>query len=144
MKDDKIICGIYKITNPKNQVYIGKSTDIKRRFKDYRYSKLQGKINKSLTNFGIKNHKFEIIHQCDSNQLSKLEQYYINLYQSTDINNGLNINNVAERISIQFKVEDELRREFATISKITSVKLERLYKEALRYGLETLKSIHKS
>lgn len=32
------ICGIYKITNPKNRVYIGQSVDVRHRIYSYKVS----------------------------------------------------------------------------------------------------------
>jgi len=57
--------GIYKITSPTGRVYIGQSNDIERRFKTY--AKLQRKrigtgIYNSLVKYGVKAHRFEIVH----------------------------------------------------------------------------------
>jgi len=46
--------------------------------------------------------------------------------------------------SIQVKVEEKFQGEFEELKKTTGISLLRLYQQALRYGLETLKSIHKS
>lgn len=87
------ICGIYKITSPSNKVYIGQSIDIIKRWKKY-YSlncKQQPKIYASLKKHGIDKHKFEIICQCNKEDLNKLEVFYIETYQSFNDNNGLNL-----------------------------------------------------
>lgn len=83
--------GIYKITNPKGRVYIGQSNNIKRRFKEY--SKLQNckgqpKLYNSLLKYGVDNHSFEIIEECEENQLNDLERYYQDLFNVLDF--GLN------------------------------------------------------
>jgi len=84
--------GIYKITSPKNRIYIGQSININMRF--YRYRKLQCKsqikLYNSLSKHGVENHKFEIICICSIDDLNKNEVYYINFYKSTDSNLGLN------------------------------------------------------
>ena len=55
--------GIYKITNPKGEVYIGQSTNIQKRFLMHRNSEENGKskCSKSFFEYGFNNHKFEII-----------------------------------------------------------------------------------
>ena len=89
---EKII-GIYKITSPTGKIYIGQSTDILKRF--YFYKKLhcrtQRKLYNSFKKHGVKNHKFEIIKECHDFRLNELEKYYIELYQSFNSNNGLNL-----------------------------------------------------
>ena len=87
------IVGIYKITSPTNKIYIGQSIDIIYRFN--RYYKLNCKrqpyIYNSLKKYGVENHKFEIICQCNISELNNLEVYYIELYQSFNSKNGLNL-----------------------------------------------------
>jgi group I intron endonuclease len=88
-------CGIYKITSPSKRTYIGQSTDIARRFRSYRgnYSsiKAQVKLYASLQKHGADNHVFEIIQECNSEDLNEIERYYIELYNSFDKLCGLNI-----------------------------------------------------
>lgn len=89
----EIICGIYKITSPNNSVYIGQSTDIYKRFEHYHNEscKKQKRLYNSFKKYGSKNHKFEIIHQCDEGQLNELEKYYVDLFQSFNNKMGLNL-----------------------------------------------------
>jgi len=84
--------GIYKVTNPKGAIYIGKSKDIKRRFNQYRKLDCEGqhKLYRSLKKYGVENHKFEIITECDVKDLSNLERYYQDLYDACGAN-GLNL-----------------------------------------------------
>lgn len=86
-----MIIGIYKITSPKNRVYIGQSIDIKKRFSGYKRldSKAQIRLYNSFLKYGVVNHKFEIIIECDINQLNDLERFYQDLYNVLD-KNGLN------------------------------------------------------
>jgi hypothetical protein len=84
--------GIYKITNPKGKVYIGKSKDIEKRFKSYYkiwHCSQQIKLFNSLKKYLPENHTFEIIEECDIKQLNKREIYYINSFNS--LNSGLNL-----------------------------------------------------
>lgn len=46
--------------------------------------------------------------------------------------------------SIQVKVEDDFQKEFEFHSKKTGIALMRLYKEALKEGLENLKFKHRA
>jgi len=83
--------GIYKITNPKGKVYIGQSTNIERRFRQYyniKSSKLQLKLHYSFLKYGIENHNFEIICLCDLKDLNITERYYQETYNA--VYNGLN------------------------------------------------------
>jgi len=83
--------GIYKITNPKNKIYIGQSIDIERRFQEYkRLQCVQSiKIFNSLKKYGWENHTFEILEECLIEQLHEKEEKYILLFNSHT--NGLNI-----------------------------------------------------
>lgn len=84
-------CGIYKITNPKGMIYIGKSIHIEKRWMDYKrlYCKNQRQIYNSLKKYGYKNHTFEIIHICEKDELDNLELHYITLFDC--LNSGLNL-----------------------------------------------------
>lgn len=84
--------GIYKITNPKNKVYIGQSRNIEKRFKRYKYltcTTKQKRLFNSFSKYGIDNHKFEIIEECLFEQLNIRERYYQDLYDI--LNKGLNL-----------------------------------------------------
>lgn len=76
--------GIYKITSPSKKVYIGQSTDFDDRFRRYRLShcKEQPKLYNSLKKYGFKNHKFEILIECDVSELNDKERYFQDLYSS--------------------------------------------------------------
>jgi len=93
--------GIYKITNPKGQIYIGLSKDIKKRFNQHKNLQFQGnnKLRESLTKYGGDSHLFEVqeevdISSCTRNEGNALlrhrERYWINKLQT--YNNGLNEN----------------------------------------------------
>jgi len=88
----KKICGIYKITSPSNRVYIGQSIDIKKRFAAYKNNECinQHRLKASFKKYGICNHSFEIIHECDISELNDKEIYFINKFNSIK-RCGLNI-----------------------------------------------------
>jgi group I intron endonuclease len=82
--------GIYKITNPKGEVYIGCSKDLDKRKNDYKLFKVktQPLILESLYTYGWVNHIFEILEYTDN--LKEREKYWIKKLDS--FNNGLNNN----------------------------------------------------
>ena len=90
----EIICGIYKITSPSQKIYIGQSINIYKRWK-YEYKKLHCKsqclLYRSFVKYGVENHIFEIIHQCEREQLNELEKYYVGLFQTFNSKHGLNL-----------------------------------------------------
>ena len=81
--------GIYKITNPIGLVYIGRSIDVHKRYLTHRVgSKLETKLQMSFDLYGFENHKFELIFECDIEDLICYENYFINKYDSISL--GLN------------------------------------------------------
>ena len=83
--------GIYKITSPNNKVYIGQSVDIEKRLKRYKNlnCKKQSKIYNSLNKYGVENHIFEIIEECEVEFLNERERYWQDFYKS-NTQKGLN------------------------------------------------------
>lgn len=88
--------GIYKITNPKGKVYIGQSININRRFNEYKkmLCSQSKKLFNSLQKYGVENHIFEVIEECNAEQLNNKEEYYILLNKSHIT--GLNIKLVSK------------------------------------------------
>lgn len=91
-----IKCGIYKITNIKNnKSYIGYSKNISRRWR-YHLSNLRRSIhsNKYLqrawNKYGESSFCFEILKECKEKDLERLEKYYISFYE-TLTPNGYNL-----------------------------------------------------
>jgi group I intron endonuclease len=81
--------GIYKITNPIGEVYIGQSKNIKKRFLTYiNNNGCSPKIYNSILDYGFENHTFEILSKCTDSDLKHLEAFFIKKYDSC--NNGLN------------------------------------------------------
>jgi group I intron endonuclease len=84
--------GIYKITSPTNRIYIGQSINIEKRFKDYinlKNCKNQIKLYNSFLKYGVENHKFEIVEECNIDLLNNKERYYQDLF-CVITKNGLN------------------------------------------------------
>lgn len=88
--------GIYKITNKiNNNIYIGLSVDIERRWKSHqhRYTDTTNKeydkvLYKAFRKYGIENFSFEIVEECTVEELREKEKYWITFYDS--YKNGYN------------------------------------------------------
>ena len=77
------ITGIYKIESPSRRIYIGQAVDITRRFKEYKNikkSKLQIKLNRSFSKYGIDKHNFKIIEETISEKLNNRERHWQDFY----------------------------------------------------------------
>ena len=80
--------GVYKITNPKGQIYIGSSSNIKKRFYSHKaMERHQRKLHESFIKYGVENHKFEVIEECEVEDLLRLERHYGIMYNSTSEDN---------------------------------------------------------
>ena len=86
------IIGIYKITSPSGKIYIGQSSNIHERIKRYinLNCKPQIRLYNSLLKYGWDNHMFEIIEECNTNQLNERELYWGIKLDTLGIN-GLNL-----------------------------------------------------
>lgn len=85
------ICGIYKITNIKNNMcYIGQAKNIEERFKEHMKCGLGidtptgNKLYQAMLTDGAYNFTFELLEACPAAQLNEKEKFYIDLYQSKD------------------------------------------------------------
>lgn len=89
----EIVCGIYKITSPSSKIYIGQSINIYKRISSYKKSHCKNQIYlyRSILKYGWDSHKFEIIHKCKEGDLNKLEKHYVDLFQTFNSKNGLNL-----------------------------------------------------
>ena len=75
---DKILIGIYKITNPKGKIYIGQSINIEKRKGSYEHARCKGqpKIYYSIKKYGWENHIHEIIEECSKEMLNERETFW--------------------------------------------------------------------
>jgi group I intron endonuclease len=105
----KNIIGIYKITSPTGRVYIGKSKDINRRWKTYKnYNcKKQPKLYASLKKYGWEAHVFEIIEECDFDDLNYKERFWQDNFEV--LNEGLNCV-LTETEELDFVMTEETRK----------------------------------
>ena len=89
--------GIYKIENKVNgKVYIGQSIDIKTRWKCHiSYLNNNTHNNKHLQSawdkYGKENFSFNVVEECDVEDLNEREIYWINKYNSYINKNGYNL-----------------------------------------------------
>lgn len=86
---------IYKITSPSGRIYIGKSKNIKKRIKDYKYQSKTRKsiIHDSIRGYGWDAHKIEIIEECADELLSEREIFWIKELKSYWLDNkGVGMN----------------------------------------------------
>jgi group I intron endonuclease len=117
--------GIYKITNPKGEVYIGKSKHIHKRFLSYVSSNTSSpKIYNSILNYGIENHTFEILCECGIEETNKYEAFFINKYNS--VKNGLNLYSLNKSLDTNMKVKELnifLKYKYKSIGKIELIEL---------------------
>lgn len=81
-------CGIYKITNLINgKCYIGQSSGIEKRWKDHMSpsswkDKPRKVLYKAFLKYGLENFTFEVIRECEEDELSYLEISYISKFDS--------------------------------------------------------------
>lgn len=88
--------GIYKITNKLNgQAYVGQSVYIKRRWTNHKSEALNknskrynSAICRAIRKYGIENFDFEILEECNQNELNIKEIYWISYYNT--YHNGYN------------------------------------------------------
>ena len=90
------VCGIYKITNIENKkCYIGKSLNVRKRLQDHVKGALgirtisDQKIHREMAREGIWNFRFELLCECEKEELSEKEKYYISYFDSQ--NYGYNV-----------------------------------------------------
>lgn len=87
-----IIIGIYKITSPSGRIYIGQSRNTSQRA--YGYKKLnckgQTKLCNSINKYGWEAHTFEVIEECEFEDLNRRERYWQDFYDVLNKEKGLN------------------------------------------------------
>lgn len=87
----EVKCFIYKITSHSRKVYVGSTKNLSARISAYKRHKCktQTRLYNSFVKYGFDKHKFEIITECNLDDMLRLECYYGNLYNSLG-KNGLN------------------------------------------------------
>lgn len=98
-----MMIGIYKIENIKNgKIYIGQSNDIERRLKEHcypnRYKTSRNPVDVAIHKYGKENFIFDIIEECQIEELNEKEKYWISFYDS--YKKGYNCNIGGDQASI--------------------------------------------
>ena len=101
-------CGVYKITHVSGKYYVGSSKDIRRRITEHRYSiRHNGKIGEiyNLNDFDTKNYKFELLEECNADDLWEVESKYVDTNDENCVNykdprNNGNFNSVNRDIAL--------------------------------------------
>lgn len=83
--------GIYKITNQlTSECYIGQAVDIASRWKDHAKCGLgidtpaKNKLYKAMIEYGLSHFSWEILEECERENLDEKEKFFINLYQAKE------------------------------------------------------------
>jgi group I intron endonuclease len=96
-------CGIYKITNTKNnKIYVGSSLDMKKRREKHFWMLEKGIhdnkfLQSSYNKDGKESFVFEIVEFCDERDLVEKENYYILENKTNDMNYGYNLCLVSDK-----------------------------------------------
>ena len=83
--------GIYSIISPVGKIYIGQSTDVCRRWKQYKnqHFKKQYKLYYSIKKYGYENHTFNLVEECKEQHLNERERFWQEHYNVLE--KGLNL-----------------------------------------------------
>lgn len=115
---------IYKILSPTNKVYIGVTSNYKKRYAYYKNNNISGqkKLFASFNKHGFYNHSFEVIDTLVgtlSQALSK-EMFWIRTYMSNCVKypemNGMNLTDGGQG-TIGYKASDELKKRLSDYHK---------------------------
>ena len=86
------VCGIYKITNLQtDECYIGQAKDVRLRWNDHVKAGIGidtpagNKLYAAMQEYGIENFAFELLEECNIDELDKKEKYFISLYNSNSL-----------------------------------------------------------
>jgi len=120
--------GVYKIVNiVNNKVYVGSSCDINRRWKEHIFRLKKNKhhsvkLQNSFNKYGVDVFIFEVIEECEKNQLIIKEQYWIDSLNSCNhgynhkTKSGITLGFLGKKHSEYFKIkksEEMLDNKFA-------------------------------
>lgn len=128
--------GIYKITNIiNNKVYIGQSIDIKKRWERHKivafndaYPQYNCLIYKAFRKYGLNNFTFEVLEECAEEDLNRLENLYIDQYNSCNRQKGYNMI-CADAVQGFEKLSDSEVEQICQLLKQTSVSQVNIAKE---------------
>lgn len=86
---------IYKITNPSNKVYVGKTYDLRKRINSHKCSAKKGRnliLHNSIRKYGWDSHQLEIIETVDDTLLDEREIFWVNELKTYCQDNPMGMN----------------------------------------------------
>lgn len=87
---------IYKITSPTSRIYIGQAKNLRKRIATHKFSMRKEKSNVILINsfkkYGFKEHKIEVIEECENEMMNEREVFWIKKLNSFYTDNPLGMN----------------------------------------------------
>ena len=118
--------GIYKITNQVNgKVYIGQSINIKQRWKNHKKDAFWEKgedyhypLYKAMRKYGLANFSFEVLEECNREQLNEKEIFYISQYNA--YGKGYNQNAGGNSAPHSIKLDVDIVKQIITLLKTTN------------------------
>ena len=88
---------IYKLDFPNNNIYVGKSIDLKRRMHEHnKPNETETVVDRAIKKYYGKIPEVTILERCKVEILNERERYWISYYQATDKNIGYNISDGGE------------------------------------------------
>lgn len=129
--------GIYSIIAPDNNVYIGQSSNVNSRIMSHKKLNNKGTpLHTSLLKYGVESHTFDVIEQCDRNELLSNEQFYMDYFKFLEFN-LLNVHPASCRTYYSFKNSDEAKIRMITLK--TSIPINYIIAYQNRFGYLSLK-----
>lgn len=128
--------GVYKITNPNGQVYIGSTINIAQRKSMYRKGHCKGqlKVYRSILKYGWDNHLFEVLEECSREDLRRKEYEYGIKYDVLG-ENGLNLLLPKIDDCVNFKSEETKKKMKESAKKrFTEDMLRKMYEGRKKIG----------
>jgi len=138
---EEAICGIYQIKNlVNNKLYIGRSTNIKKRWAQHcsesSWKKEPNKpLYKAFQLYGVENFEFTIIEICDKKDLGLFEKYWITKLNTQNRDIGYNITDGGDNDG--FSGDDKHPNHKLTIEDIIDIRT-RYANHERRYEVEEL------
>lgn len=103
--------GIYSITNIiNNKKYIGQSVNISQRWRAHRtrYQIEDSYLYRSIRKYGLENFLFEILEECNQENLNEKEKYWIKYFNTTNPEKGYNLTKGGDSSPLKFcKLNEE-------------------------------------
>lgn len=109
---------IYKITNPKGKIYVGKTYDLRKRINAHKSSLKYNKnlkLHNSLRKYGWDTHVLEVIEECEDELMDEREMFWITELKTYcyDHPDGLNMTKGGEGQRSTWMHKTELRKYFS-------------------------------